>query len=163
MKKILGLAIVSMAIFACNDSQSPSINNDTRDTSAAIETPQPPPASTEVVYTPAEGDYTYKEKKVMVMKDGQWVEVKKKVKLDNGTVIEENGTVKKEGKEVKLEDGTVVNKEGNFFDKTGHAIDNAWDATKDGVKKAGHEIKEGANKVGDKVHDATHDDDNDKK
>ena len=161
MKKIFGLAIVSMAIFACNDNQSPSINEDTRDTSAVIETP--PPATTEVVYTPAEGDYTYKEKKVMVLKNGEWVEVDKEVKLDNGTVIEKNGTVKKDGKEVQLEEGTVVNKEGNFFDKAGHAIDNAWDATKEGVKKAGNEIEKGAKKVGDEVHDATHDDDNDKK
>ena len=162
MKKILGLAIVSMAVFACNDNQSPGINDDTRDTSTVMETP-PPPAATETVYVPAEGDYTYKEKKVMQLQNGEWVEVKKEVKLDNGTVIEKNGTVKREGKEIKLEEGTVVNKEGNFFDKTGHAIDNAWDATKDGVKKAGNEIEKGAKKVGEEVHDATHDDDNDKK
>ena len=159
MKKILGLAIVSIAIFACNDNQSPSINEDTRDTSAVIETPPPATATTETVYMPAEGDYTYKEHKVLVMKNGEWVEVNKEVKLDNGTVIEKNGTVKRDGKEIKLEDGTVVNKEGNFFDKTGHAIDNAWEATKDGVKKAGNEIEKGAKKVGDEVHDATHDDD----
>lgn len=163
MKKILGLAVVSMAIFACNDNQSPGINKDTRDTSAVMETPPPPPATTEAVYMPAEGDYTYKEKKVMVMKNGEWVEVKKEVKLDNGTVIEKNGTVKRDGKEIELEEGTVVNKEGNFFDKAGHAIDNAWDATKSGVKKAGNEIEKGAKKVGEEVHDATHDVDNDKK
>jgi hypothetical protein len=161
MKKILGLAIVSMAIFACNDTQSPSINEDTRDTSTVIETP--PPATTETVYVPAEGDYTYREKKVMVMKNGEWVEVDKEVRLDNGTVIEKNGTVKRDGKEVKLEEGTVVNKEGNFFDKTGHAIENAWEATKDGVKKAGNEIEKGAEKVGDEAHDATHDDYDEKK
>jgi hypothetical protein len=158
MKKVLGLAIVSLAVFACNDNQQSSgINKDTRDTSTIMETP--PPASTETVYVPAEGDYTYKENKVMVMKDGKWVEVDKEVKLDNGTVIEQNGTVRKDGKEVELEEGTVVNKEGNFFDKAGHAIDNAWDATKEGVKKAGNEVEKGAKKVGDKVHDATHDDD----
>ena len=161
MKKVLGLAIVSLAIVACNDNQQSGINRDTRDTSTVMETP--PPASTETVYVPAEGDYTYKEKKVMQMQNGEWVEVKKEVKLDNGTVIEKNGTVRKDGKEVELEEGTVVNEEGNFFDKTGHAIDNAWDATKDGVKKAGNEIEKGAKKVGDEVHDATHDDDNDKK
>ena len=161
MKKILGLAIVSMAIFACNDSQSPSINEDTRDTSTVIETP--PPATTETVYVPVDGDYTYREKKVMVLENGEWVEVKKEVKLDNGTVIEKDGTVKRDGKEIELEEGTIVNKEGNFFDKTGHAIDNAWEATKDGVKKAGNEIEKGAKKVGDEVHDATHDNDDEKK
>jgi hypothetical protein len=162
MKKIFGLAIASLAILACNNNPSPSIREDTRDTSTMMETPQPP-ATTEAVYVPAEGDYTYKEKKVMVMKNGEWVEVKKEVKLDNGTVIEKNGTVRKDGKEVQLEEGTVVNKEGNFFDKAGHAIDNAWDATKAGVKKAGAEIEKGAQKAGEEVHDATHDDDKDKK
>src|SRR6476661_5191306 len=123
MKKIFGLAIVSAAFFACNDTnnESPSINNDTRDTSAVVETP-PPPAVTQATYVPAEGDYTYKEKKVMQLQNGEWVEVKKEVKLDNGTVIEKEGVVKKDGKEIKLEDGTVVNKEGNFFDKAGNAI-----------------------------------------
>ena len=161
MKKILGLAIVSMAIFACNDAESPGINEDTRDTSTVIETP--PPATTETVYVPAEGDYTYREKKVLVKKNGEWVEVEKEVKLDNGTIIEKDGTVKRDGKEIELEEGTVVNKEGNFFDKTGHAIENAWEATKDGVKKAGNEIEKGAKKVGEEAHDATHDDDDEKK
>ena len=157
MKKILGLAIVSMAIFACNDSQTPSINEDTRDSSSTvIETP-PPPAV--VAYVPADGDVTYKDQKLMVMKNGEWVEAKEDVKLDNGVVIYRNGKVKKDGKEVEIEDGYIVNKEGNFFDKTGNAIENAWDNTKEGAKKAGNEIEKGAKKAGDKVEDALPGDD----
>jgi len=128
MKKIFGLAIVSMTIFACNDTQSPSINEDTRDTSSTvIETP--PPASTDNTYMP---------------------------------VVYRTGKAKKDGKEIVIEEGVVINREGNFFDKTGRAIENAWDATKDGVKKAGSEIEKGAEKAGDKVNDAV-DDDDDKK
>ena len=157
MKKILGLAIVSMAIFACNDNQTPSINEDTRDTSSTvIETPPPPAA---VAYVPADGDVTYRDHKLMVMKNGEWVEAKEDVKLDNGVVIYRNGKVKKDGKEVEIEDGYIVNKEGNFFDKAGNAIENAWDDTKEGVKKAGNEIEKGAKKVGDKAEDAVNDDD----
>jgi hypothetical protein len=160
MKKIFGLAIISMAVFACNDNQSTSIKDDTRDTSAAVvETPTPPAETT--VYAPADGDVTVKDHKVMVMKNGEWVEAKEDIKLDNGVVVHRDRTVKKDGKKVQIEDGVVVNKEGNFFDKTGHAIDNAWDATKDGVKKAGNEIEKGAKKVGDKASDAVHDNDHD--
>ena len=162
MKKILGLAIVSMAIFACNDNQTPSINEDTRDTSSTvIETPPPPAA---VAYVPVDGDVTYRDHKLMVMKNGEWVEAKEDVKLDNGVVIYRNGKVKKDGKEVEIEDGYIVNKEGNFFDKTGNAIENAWDNTKEGAKKAGDEIEKGAKKAGDKVEDALPGDDhNDEK
>ena len=161
MKKIFGLAIVSMTIFACNDTQSPSINEDTRDTSSTvIETP--PPASTDNTYMPAEGDVTYRDRKVLVMKNGAWVEAEDDVKLDNGVVVYRTGKAKKDGKEIVIEEGVVINREGNFFDKTGRAIENAWDATKDGVKKAGSEIEKGAEKAGDKVNDAV-DDDDDKK
>lgn len=48
----------------------------------------------------------------------------------------------KEDKVVMLNDGEVVDKSGRFFDKAGNAIENAWDATKTGVKKAGEEVKD---------------------
>lgn len=161
MKKIFGLAIVSMAFFACNDNESPSINEDTRDTSTTvIETPAP---ATDNVYVPVDGDITYRDNKVHVMRNGAWVEADDDVKLDNGVVVYRTGKVKKDGKEVELEDGVVVTKDGNFFDRTGRAIENAWDATKEGVKKAGKEIEKGAEKAGDKASDAVHDDDHDEK
>ncbi|HUQ67429.1 MAG TPA: DUF6799 domain-containing protein [Flavitalea sp.] len=158
MKKVLGLAIISIAVFACNDNQSTSIKEDTRDTSSSVVQTPPPPAETNV-YAPADGDVTVRDHKVMVMKNGEWVVTKEDIKLNNGVVVQRDRTVKKEGKVVEIQEGVVVNKEGNFFDKTGHAIDNAWEATKDGVKKAGNEIEKGAEKVGDKVSDAVHDDD----
>ena len=161
MKKIFGLAIVSMAFLACNDNESPSINEDTRDTSTtAIETPAP---ATDNVYVPMDGDITYRDNKVHVMRNGAWVEADKDVNLDNGVVVYRTGKVKKDGREVELEDGVVVTRDGNFFDRTGRAIEDAWDATKEGVKKAGNEIEKGAEKAGDKANDAVHDDDHDDK
>jgi hypothetical protein len=146
MKKIFGLAIVSMAIFACNDAENPSINEDTRDTSTVIETPPAP--STTTAYVPADGDVTVKNDKVLVMRNGEWVETKEDVKLDNGVVVYRSGKAKKDGREIEVEDGVVINKEGDFFDRTGQAIENAWDDAKAGVKKAG-----------DKIEDAVDDDD----
>ena len=163
MKKIFGLAIVSMAAFAaCNDNQTPSINEDTRDTSTVIETT--PPATTTTAYVPVDGDVTVKDDKVLVMRNGEWVETKEDVKFNNGVVVYRSGKAKKDGKEIEVEDGVVINKDGDFFDRTGQAIENAWDDTKTGVKKAGDEIEKGANKAGDKIEAATddnhhHDDD----
>ena len=141
MKKLFVLAIASASIIACNDdTQTKSINEDTRDNSTVTETPAP--ATTTTVYTPADGDVTYRDHKVLVMRNGAWVETEKDVTLDNGVVVYKNGKVVKDNDEIELKDGEVVNKEGNFFDKTGQAIENAWKDTKSGVKKAGNEVKD---------------------
>lgn len=155
MKRIFFLAFAGMTIIACNES-TPAINEDTRDNTTVNETP--PPAA-EATYVPGEGDVTYRDSKVHVMRNGAWVEATDDVKLENGVVINKNGKVVKDGKDVKLEEGVVVTKEGNFFDKAGQKIENAWDDTKDGVKKAGNEIEKGADKVEDKVDDHHQSDD----
>lgn len=147
MKKIFLLAIVGATLVACNES-APSINDDTRDNSTVTETP--PPAA-EPVYVPAEGDVTYRDSKLHVMRNGAWVETNEEVKLNNGTTISKSGKVVKDGKDLQLEDGVVINGEGNFFDKAGQKIDNAWDATKDGANKVGNEIEKGAEKTGDQI------------
>lgn len=154
MKKIFLLAFAGIALIACNDS-APSINEDTRDNSTVTETPPPAP---DPVYVPGEGDITYRDGKLHVMRNGAWVETNEDVKLDNGITISKSGKVVKDGKDVQLEEGVVINKEGNFFDKAGQKIENAWDATKDGAKKAGDEIEKGANKAADKAEDAVDDD-----
>lgn len=140
MKKLFVLAIASASIMACNDdTQTKSINEDTRDNSTVTETPA---ATTTTVYTPADGDVTYRDHKVLVMKNGEWVETEKDVTLDNNIVVYKNGKVVKDDDEIELKDGEVVNKDGNFFDKSGQAIENAWKDAKKGVKKAGHEVKD---------------------
>lgn len=152
MKRIFLLAFAGITIVACNES-TPAINEDTRDNSAVTETPAPAP--TETVYVPGEGDVTYRDNKLHVMRNGAWVETDKEVTLENGVIISKNGKVVKDGKNVQLEEGVVVNKEGNFFDKAGQKIENAWDDTKDGAKKAGNEIEKGADKAGDKIEQGT--------
>jgi hypothetical protein len=57
-------------------------------------------------------------------------------------VVRKNGEVKKGDDVVVLKDGEVVDRSGRFFDNAGNAIEDAWDATKKGVKKAGQEVKE---------------------
>jgi hypothetical protein len=52
----------------------------------------------------------------------------------------------------------VVNRTGRFFDRTGNAIENVWDDTKRGVKKAGKAVGNAAKKAGEKVEDAVTDD-----
>lgn len=155
MKKIFVLALAGATLIACNEG-APSINEDTRDNSAVTETPPP---ATDAVYMPGEGDVTYRDSKLHVMTNGAWVEAKEDVKFDNGTTITKSGEVRKDGKDMQLEDGVVINREGNFFDKAGQKIENAWDATKDGAKKAGNEIEKGAEKAGDAVDGDHHADD----
>jgi hypothetical protein len=154
MKRIFAIAILSVWFAACDDNQTRNepignpATSSTEDQDRAV-----------VVYKPENGDVTYRNGKLLVMRDGEWKEEDDKVVLDNGAVVHTDGRVTKDGKEVTLQDGEVVNKEGNIFDKTGHAIESAWKDTKEGVKDAGKEIEKGANKAGDKIKDAVDDDD----
>ena len=87
-------------------------------------------SSTYSVYTPEEGDGIYRDNTVKVMKNGQWVNAENDVKMDDGVVVYRNGKVIKGDKEVELHDGEIVNKAGNFFNRSGEAFEDAWDATK---------------------------------
>jgi hypothetical protein len=153
MKKIFAIACATSLFFACNDGDTtdePIGSPDTATTNAGTVAP--------TSYTPVDGDVTYRDDKVMVMRNGQWVEADDRVTLENGAVVHKDGRIKKDDKEVKLEDGQVVNKEGDFFDRTGNAIENAWEDAKGGLKDAGKEIEKGAEKAGDKTEDAVDDD-----
>lgn len=159
MKKILVLAFASASLIACNDNQTSSINDDTTDTATVMN--ESPATTTTTTYVPADGDVTYRDHKVMVMKNGAWVEADDDVKLGNDVVVYKNGKVKKDGNMVELRDGETVNKDGDFFDKAGQKMERVWDDTKEGAKKAGDEIEKGAKKAGDKAEDAVdHDHDN---
>jgi len=107
--------------------------------------------TTTTTYTPAENDVSYRDGKVMVWRGNTWVESDDDVKMDNGVVVYKNGDVKKDDNTVKLQDGEVVSHTGKFFDKTGQAIEDAWDATKKGVSKAGKAIGNTAEKAKDAV------------
>jgi hypothetical protein len=140
MKKAFVLAFAGVSILvACNDNQTSSINDDRQDTTTVV-TDAPP--TTYTTYTPVEGDVTYRDKKVLVYRNGAWVEANEDVKLDNGIVVYRTGVVKKDDKEVELEEGVVVNREGDFFDRTGKAMENMWSDIKKGAKKVKEETKE---------------------
>lgn len=149
MKKLLYIAILATTFTACNNADTNNdgvVNNDTLVTTTTTTT-----AATTTTYTPVEGDATYRGGALMVYKNGDWVAADKDVTLDNGVVVYKNGEVKKDSKTVVLNDGEVVTKTGDFFDKTGAAIQDGWDATKRGVKKAGDAIGDAAKDVKDAV------------
>jgi hypothetical protein len=161
MKKIFAMAFAAFSLAACNNDHADTTTVDMTDTTTVDTTLTTTTTST--AYTPAEGDVTYRDKNVMIYRNGQWVKTNEDVKMENGVVVRKSGKVEKEGKEVELKEGEVVNKTGNFFDKTGRAIDNAWDATKEGAKDAGRAVGNAAEKVGQKAKDVVDKDDNDEK
>lgn len=159
MKNILSVLAVTAALVACNDNASYNdriANPESPDSN--MFNPDAAPAPT--VYSPSNGDVTYRDDQVLVMRNGEWVQADSDVTLENGAIVYRDGTVKKDDRKTKLEEGEVVTRAGNFFDRAGHAIENAWDDVKQGVKDAGNEIEKEARKAGEKV-DETFDGDND--
>ena len=150
MKTLLFLTGIVAFAYACNDqkTETSTIQSDTTNHTATA--PQ--------AYTPSEGDVTFRNGKVLVWKNNEWVVTDREVTLENGTVVHPNGHVEKDRDTIVLDDGQVVNKSGRFFDKAGNAMDDAWDATKKGAKEAGEAVKKGANKVGEEVKEVFDDD-----
>jgi hypothetical protein len=150
MKKIFAIGLLALSFAACGDAdnddriESNEMNPDTVATTT----------TTTTSYSPVDGDVIYRDEKVFVMRNGAWVEADEDVKLDNGVVVHKDGHVIKDDREIELNDGEMVNKSGDFFDRTGVAIENAWDDTKRGVKKAGKAVGNAAEKLGDKTKDA---------
>ncbi len=103
--------------------------------------------SNSTAYSPAEGDATYRNGKLMVWKGNDWTEAEGDVTMQNGVVVTRKGEARRNNDVVVLDDGEVVNRSGNFFDKTGNAISDGWDATKKGVKKAGKAVGKAAEKT----------------
>ena len=127
MKKLFVIAIIGASLLACNENTESTNKTD---------------ASAHEAYAPANGDVTYRDGKVLVWRNNEWVETNDDVSLDNGVVVKRNGEVVRNDDVVVLKDGEVVNKSGNFFDKAGNAIEDAWHGAKKGVKKAGEEVKD---------------------
>lgn len=145
------LAVCAAVLFtACNSGDT---NRDATNDSVVTTT-----TTTEHrAYTPADGDVTRRDGKVLVMRNGQWVEADADVRLENGTVIDRNGRVVREGRVIEIREGEVVTRTGDFFDRAGNAIENAWDSTKAGVKEIGRKIGDATRKAGDKIENAVSD------
>lgn len=143
MKKILAIAVFATVFTACN--------NEAENKTTADDTLKAKEVTT--TYTSADGDLTWKESKLYIYKNGEWVLVEKDITLADGTVITVNGEVKKGDKVIKLKEGEKVTTVGEFIDNTGKKVANAWEATKEGVSDAADKVKEGAEKTGEKIKD----------
>ncbi|RYG42437.1 MAG: hypothetical protein EOO01_23135 [Chitinophagaceae bacterium] len=165
MKKLLSLAAMALFFASCQSQKNEDHTVTTADTTMST----PAETTTTTTYTQyRDGDVKMVERKVMVYRNGNWVVADSDVTMTNGAVVKVNGDVVKDGKTRKLEEGEVVNTSGDFFDRTGNALSNAWedtkegaadawDATKEGAKDAGQAIKKGANKVGEKTKEVVND------
>ena len=175
MKKVI-VAVAAVAFFtACNGDKTDSTTV-TTDTSVAsmnsmADTMVVPADHTTTVstvaYVPAEGDVTYRNGKVMVYKNNDYVVVDNDVTLDDGIVVRRNGEVVRDGKIVRLEEGESVSRVGRWFNKAGEGMEDAWDGVKKGATKAAEGVKKGATKaaegvkkagqkVGEEVKEAVH-------
>ena len=139
MKKLIILAFASIALAACSNNNDKDKNNN-NDGNQTMGTETRTETTTTTTYTASEGDVTRKDGKVLIMKNGVWVDIDDDVKLDNGVVIYRTGRATRDGKEVEIVEGEYVNRNGDFFDRTGNAIENGWDRTKEAVKEAGRDI-----------------------
>ncbi|MEO6490883.1 MAG: hypothetical protein ABIO04_13150 [Ferruginibacter sp.] len=157
MKDLIIVSMLMLWLSACNnqDSQSTNSNDDSNTTTdtAGLITLSPDTIKNRN-YVPTEGDVSYQNKKVKVYKDHNYVDVDNDVTLDGGVVVRKNGDVVREGKVRRLEEGESVSRTGNFFNRAGERIDDAWNASKTGVKKAANAVKKTGRKVGEKVKDA---------
>jgi outer membrane biogenesis lipoprotein LolB len=94
MKRIIALAFAAVSLTACNDDAETDTTTVDTDTTTTTTTT----TSTNTAYVPGEGDVTYREKKVMVYRNGDWVEADNDVTLDDGVVVRRSGRVERDGK-----------------------------------------------------------------
>lgn len=150
MKKLIFPVAVALVFVACSGRNDTDAGERTTTTTTSTTT-----TDERSVYTPTEGDVTVREGKVMVMRNGNWIEADQDVRLENDViVVTRERKVRRDNVEVDLNEGEVVNRSGNFFDRSGRAIENAWAETKQGAREAGREVKEAANEVGKEAEDA---------
>ena len=130
MKRIMLITLVAGLLGACNEQAGDSMT-DSDTTSTTVTTS--PEDNTVSDYAPSEGDVTYRENRVQVRRGGACNDADEDVKMDNGVVVYRDGRATRDGKEIELEDGQVVDHSGNIFDRTGRALESAWDHTKEWV------------------------------
>src|SRR5690606_19345322 len=122
MKNLMAIALITASLVACDN----TANNETVESSDTNTTT----TTTTTTYSPAEGDASYRNGRLMVWRNDNWVEADDDVRMENDVVVYRNGEVKRNDDVVVLRDGEVVSRTGEFFDNTGRAIEDAWDATK---------------------------------
>jgi hypothetical protein len=154
MKKFILMIVGSLFLLSCDNKQtSTETTMESKDVGDSVVTTET--TTTTSTYIPSEGDVSYRNGKVVVWKNNAWVETSGDVVMNDGVVIKANGEVTKDGKQMRLEEGESVNTSGKFFNKTGEALEDAWDATKKGVRKAGEAIEKAGKKLGEEIKDST--------
>ena len=131
MKKILLMAGLAFLI-SCKDDKKDSATTTSTETST----------TTSKAYTEMEGDVAYRGGKVLVYRNGAWVDADGDITVDNGIIVRRTGRVAKDNDEYELEDGVVVRKTGDFFDRAGNAIENGWEGVKKAFKNVRAEVKD---------------------
>ena len=134
MKNLVIMAGLAALLFSCND--------ETKESTTTVTGTETSTSANAAKRNSAEGDVTYRDGKVMVWRNGQWVEAENDVELENGVVVRKNGRIVRNGEEVEFREGVVVSREGDFFDDAGNAIDEGWEGLKKGFKKSKEEVKE---------------------
>lgn len=156
MKNLILVVAAGLMFTSCQTQQREESTVSTGDTltenSSTVTT-----TTTTTYSTPMEGDVKMGTSKVMVYRNGDWQTATTDVTLADGSVVSPDGEVEKNGNKKQLTEGEVVNSSGNFFDRTGNAISDAWEATKEGAKDAWDATKKGAEKVGDKTQEVIDD------
>ena len=143
MKKIIVLALAVTSLAACNEQKSKESVTINTDTSTNVTMDNMDNATTTTTtYTPADGDISYTNGKLMVWRNNAYVEADNDVTLDDKIVVKRNGEATRNGVVIKLEDGERVSRTGRFFNRTGEVIEDGWDATKRGAKKVGEKVKD---------------------
>lgn len=99
MKKIVAMAFAAATFVACN-STTTGDNDMDRDTTSVTTTTTS--TSDNSAYAPGDGDVTRRDGKVMVYRNGQWVESNEDVRMDNDVMVTRNGRVVREDKEIEL-------------------------------------------------------------
>ena len=150
MKKIFLTLFSDCALMACGDSESETAT--TTDTTSMATEPVPEPATAARV--PVEGDVTWDAGTVRVYRNNTWEDANDDVRFDNDVVVYRDGRVVRGDVEYEWEDGYVIDRDGNVWTRTGNALDNAWEATKYGVKETGKAVKHVGKKIGEKTKDA---------
>lgn len=143
MKKIIVLALAVTSLAACNEQKSKESVMVNTDTSTNVTMDNMDNATTTTTtYTPADGDISYTNGKLMVWRNNAYVEADNDVTLEDNIVVKRNGEATRNGVVIKLEDGERVSRTGRFFNRTGEVIEDGWDATKRGAKKVGEKVKD---------------------
>ncbi|MGV3656981.1 MAG: hypothetical protein ACO1NX_03470, partial [Chitinophagaceae bacterium] len=71
MKKFLVMALAAVSLAACNDADGDNASTDMDTTTTTTTTTT---TSANEAYSPVDGDVTYRENKVRVMRNGEWVD-----------------------------------------------------------------------------------------